>query len=645
MSRENLPTFVFIGQPNCGKSTLFNSIAGLKGEVSNFPGTTVKHAHSKVNIKGKIFQIIDLPGTYSLNPSDEAEREVLNHLFLEKVDLIINIIDASLLNRSLELTLELMETGYPIVIALNMMDIAMKKGIKIDIEKLKRILGVPVIPIIATRGKGVKELLEVAEKEIRNPSKYKHPKLPKPVEEKIEEIANKLKDDIDLPFNRRFLAIKLIEGEKYFLSKIKLNRKIKEIIKETSHHLEDWHKLPPAEIISASRHHLSMKIAEEVSRVEHERRIGWEERLDEILMHPILGYPIMLIIFFIFFFFIFKVGNPLEELLYEPLFSLREFISLKFGSGLIYYLADGLVQGIGGGIAVVLPYFIPLIFGMSLLEDFGYLARVGFLMDTFIHHIGLHGKSFAPFILGFGCNVPAIMATRLLESRRDRIITSLLIPFIPCTARTTIILALIAFYLGPWAALAFYIFNLILIAIIGRILTFFFPSPSPGLILEIPSYKIPSLKSIAQKTYFKLKSFINFAWPILIAGSIFLSFIQYLGLDKSINSFLSPLIYNVLGLPKELGVTLIFGILRKELSLIMMLQALGVDAQNVLSAITPQQIVVFTVFLSLFIPCISTFTMIWKELGKKIAFISASLNIFVALIISILVRIIFQLIR
>ncbi|MCP2619553.1 ferrous iron transport protein B, partial [Candidatus Aminicenantes bacterium AC-335-K20] len=434
-------------------------------------------------------------------------------------------------------------------------------------------------------------------------------------------------------------------GEKYFLSKVKLNQRIKEIIKEISQHLKEWHKLPPAEVISANRHHLSMKIAEEVCRVEHKRRIGWEERLDEILMHPILGYPIMFIIFFIFFLFIFKIGNPLEELLYVPLYNLREFISLKFGSGLIYYLLDGLIQGIGGGIAVVLPYFIPLIFGMSLLEDFGYLARVGFLMDTFIHRIGLHGKSFAPFILGFGCNVPAIMATRLLESRRDRIITSLLIPFIPCTARTTVILALIAFYLGPLPALAFYFFNLILIGIIGRILTFFFPSPSPGLILEIPSYKIPSFKSIAQKTYFKLKSFINFAWPILIAGSIFLSFIQYLGLDKSINSFLSPLMYNILGLPKELGVTLIFGILRKELSLIMMLQALGVNAQNVLSVISPQQIIVFTVFLSLFIPCISTFSIIWRELGKRIAFISASLNISIALIVSILVKVIFQFIR
>ncbi len=640
MSKGTFPTIVFIGQPNCGKSTLFNSIAGLKGEVSNFPGTTVKHAHSRVNIKGKIFQIVDLPGTYSLNPSDEAEREVLNHLFTERVDLIINVIDASILSRSLELTLELLETGYPLVIALNMMDIAEKKGIRIDVKKLEKILGIPVIPTIALRGKGISELLDIAEKKIEEPTKYQHPKWSKPVEEKIEELAKKLSTKPDSPVKKRFLAIKLIEGERYFLDKIKIDDKIKDKIKVISKDLEEWHNLPSSEIISASRHHLSMKIAEEVSRVEHGRKIGWEERIDEIVMHPFLGYPIMLLVFFAFFFFIFKVGSPLEELLFGPLNSLRDFISLKLGSGLIYYLVDGLAQGIGGGLAIVLPYFIPLVFGMSLLEDFGYLARVGFLMDTFMHRIGLHGKSVAPLILGFGCNVPAIMATRLLENKRDRIITALLIPFIPCTARTTVILALIAFYLGPWWALIFYVFNLLLIALIGRIITLFFPSPSAGLILEIPSYKMPSFKSIAQKTYFKLKSFINFAWPILIVGSIILSFLQYLGVDKLINSVLSPIVFNVLGLPKELGTTLIFGILRKELSLIMMLQALGVNAENILSVISPQQIVVFTVFLTLFIPCVSTISMLWREIGKKIALLSAGLNIAVALVISFLVKII-----
>jgi ferrous iron transport protein B len=278
---------------------------------------------------------------------------------------------------------------------------------------------------------------------------------------------------------------------------------------------------------------------------------------------------------------------------------------------------------------------------MAFLEDLGYLARAGFLLDTFMHRIGLHGKSVSPFILGFGCNVPAVLSTRILESPRDRTITSLLIPFIPCSARTSIILALVAFYLGPAWALGFYFFNILLVAMIGRLLSLFFKDPSPGLILEIPSLKAPSLMSMARKTYLELKSFVKFAWPLLVAGSIVLSLLQFLALDKILNAAFSPLVVHGLGLPQSLGITLIFGFLRKELSLIMMLQALGVEYKNLLTVITREQILVFTVFVSFFIPCLSTFAILWKETGKKIAFLSAGLSVTVAIAVSLLVRLLF----
>jgi ferrous iron transport protein B len=357
-------------------------------------------------------------------------------------------------------------------------------------------------------------------------------------------------------------------------------------------------------------------------------------------MHPLLGYLIFIAIFFSFFFIIFKVGSPLEGLLLKPLNSLRHSLAQGLGSGLLYYLADGLFQGIGGGVAIVLPYFIPLLFLMSFLEDVGYLARAGFLMDTFMHRIGLHGKSVSLFILGFGCNVPAIMSTRILESRRDRIITSLLIPFIPCSARTTIILALVAFYLGPLWALGFYLFNMILVALLGRLITLFFKTPSPGLILEIPSLKIPSLKSMMNKTYFQLRSFLQFAWPVLVLGSIILGLFQYLNFDRVINIILSPLVEKGLGLPRELGVTLVFGFLRKELSLVMMLQALGVTYQNLMAVISKEQLIVFTVFISFFIPCLSTVAVLWKEVGRKVAFLSMGLNTAVAVVVSFLTRLV-----
>jgi ferrous iron transport protein B len=356
-----------------------------------------------------------------------------------------------------------------------------------------------------------------------------------------------------------------------------------------------------------------------------------------------LGYIILIGVFLAFFFVIFKVGNPLEELLLGPLNGLRNFLADQLESGLLFYLAEGLIQGIGGGVAIVLPYFIPLLFLMSLLEDIGYLARASFLMDTFMHRIGLHGNSVSPFILGFGCNVPAVVSTRILGSRRDRIITSLLIPFVPCSARTTIILALVAFYLGPLWALGFYVFNIFLLGVLGRILSFFYKQPSPGLILEIPTLRLPSVKNMAKKTYIQLKAFVKFAWPILIAGSVVLALMQYFQLDTYVNLVLSPLVEKALGLPEELGVTLVFGFLRKELSLVMMLQALGVSYQDLMNVITYQQMVIFVVFISFFIPCLSTVAIIWREVGRKIALLSIALNTGVAIVISLVMRLILKL--
>ncbi|MFC2161494.1 ferrous iron transport protein B [Acidobacteriota bacterium] len=643
MTKHNsFPEVIFLGQPNCGKSTLFNALAGLKAETSNFPGTTVKHTHSKVNFYGKILNIIDLPGTYSLNPSDEGENVALRHLFVEKPDLIINVVDASLLGRSLELTLELIELEHPMVVALNMMDLAEKKGVKIDPKKLEQLIGVPVIPVIATHGRGVKELIDASFDILDEGSRASHLDWSRDVEEKIEELSNILPEDFPVVANKRFTAVKMIEAGKLIFDDIleEINPNLKSSLKIIRDDLEKRHDAPAYEVIAAERHHLAFKLSEECSHVIRGRRQNWIERVDDILMHPFFGYIILLAVFFAFFFVIFKVGNPLEELLLNPLNHLRVYLSRALGGSVIFYILDGLTQGIGGGIAIVLPYFIPLLFMMSILEDIGYLSRASFLMDTFMHRIGLHGKSVSPFILGFGCNVPAIMSTRTLESRRDKILTSLLIPFIPCSARTTIILALIAFYLGPVWALSFYVGNILLVGILGRLFSLFLKSPSPGLILEIPSLKVPSLKNITRKTYVQLISFIKFAWPVLIVGSVILGLMQFFKLDGVVNLILSPFVETIMGLPKELGVTLVFGFLRKELSLVMMLQALGVSYQDVLTVITKDQLVIFTVFISFFIPCLSTVAILWKEIGRKIAFLSMGLNITVAIILSLIVRLI-----
>jgi ferrous iron transport protein B len=641
LSKKNsYPDIIFIGQPNSGKSALFNAIAGLKAETSNFPGTTVKHTHSKVNVEGRILNIIDLPGTYSLNPSDATDRVALTHIFAEKPDLIINVVDASILGRSLEFTLELLELGYPMIVALNMVDLAERKGMDIDAQKLEKRLGVPVVMTVASHGRGIAEMLEAAVRRLEMSGAGAEIEWSRDVEEKIEELEKNLPADFPIVANKRFTAVKMIEAGNLFFDKMlgEINPILKQKLDKIRKELEDMHNAPAFEVIAAERHHQGLKTFEECCQVKRGRTTTLLERIDDIIMHPVLGYFILLVVFLAFFFFIFQVGSPLEELLLRPFEKLRVFLSLNLGDSALFFLLDGLLQGVGGGVAIVLPFFIPLLFLMSLLEDIGYLSRASFLMDTFMHRIGLHGKSVSPFILGFGCNVPAIISTRILESKRDRILTSLLIPFVPCSARTMVILALVAFYLGPLWAIGFYVFNILLLGIIGKVISLFFKSPSPGLILEIPSLKVPSIGNILRKTFFQVKSFVKFAWPILIIGSVVLAILQFLNFDETINIILSPLVHGALGLPEELGVTLVFGFLRKELSLIMMLQALGTSYQDLMSVISRQQLIIFTVFISFFIPCLSTVATLWKEVGRKIAFLSMGLNIAVAVILSLIVR-------
>ncbi len=642
MSQPEVPTVIFIGQPNSGKSTLFNSIAGPKAETSNFPGTSIKHTHSRVAIDGRLVDVVDLPGTYSLCTSDPAEQVVLTHLFSERPDLVINVIDASTLSRGLELTLELVELGYPMVIALNMIDVAERKGIELEAGQIERRLGVPVVPTIAAHGRGVRELLDRAFDVLDRGQTLKPPRFSDDVETPVAEVERLLPAGFPVFSNGRFTAIKLVETAGHacgdFLGEVEPG--LREAVDGARRAIETDRGAPAYEVISAERHHQAMKLAEESSRVLHGRRMTWDKKVDAVLMHPVFGYVILAAVFVAFFVIIFKVGNPLETLLLGPFDALMAALAARLGDGLLFHLAEGLIQGIGGGVAIVLPYFLPLLFLMAALEDFGYLARAGFLLDAFMHRIGLHGKSVSPFILGFGCNVPAVVSTRILESRRDRVLTSLLIPFIPCSARTTIVLALVAFYLGPLWAMGFYVMNILIVALLGWIISRFLKEPSPGLILEIPSLKAPRPGAILRKTWLQVHSFIRFAWPLLIAGSLVLSLLGYFRADGWINSVLAPLVVKGLGLPQELGVTLVFGFLRKELSLIMMLQALGVDYQSLMTVISREQIVVFTVFVSFFIPCLSTCAILWKEIGRKWAVLSVGLSVGVALVLSWAVRLI-----
>ncbi len=627
--------FALIGQPNCGKSTLFNQVAGYKAETGNFSGTSVTSTVSKVRVSGKVVELVDLPGTYTLAGTNPAEREVFNYLASHSVDAIINVVDASHLAQGLELTLELLELQRPVVVALNMMDEARRVGLAIDGPKLQELMGVPVLPMIARRGRGVRDVFTTA---LRNGEKkidaQRIPFGPE-VDECVVSLAKCL-DGAAEPLPKTTAAIKLIEGDSALEKQVvERQPEVGPLIRQTRSFLESKHGEEAIWIFGGERHARAARIAQ-ATVSQGERRLTWRDRLDDVLLHPILGYAALVLILYVFFQAVYRVGSFLET----PLIKLFDAVTIQLqgvlaGLPFLSFVGTGVLQGIAGGVAIVLPYLTPFLLGLGLLEDIGYLPRVAFLMDALMHRLGLHGKAIVPFILGYGCNVPAVMSTRILEDKRDRIVAAALSTLVPCAARLAVVFGLVAFYLGPNAALLIYLFNLFVIALVAKLLTRILPEETPGLIMEMPVYRMPTLRSLVAKAWFRIREFIVEAWPILIAGSIVLALLNYFNLAQFFNVLFRPLSW-ILGLPQQVGVPLIFGVLRKELSLIMLHQALG--GVELKDALTAAQMVTFSVFVVFYIPCLATLTVIKKELGGRAMGAIAGMTIVIATLAALLAR-------
>jgi len=298
-------------------------------------------------------------------------------------------------------------------------------------------------------------------------------------------------------------------------------------------------------------------------------------------------------------------------------------------------------MGLAGGVAIVLPYLIPFLLGLAILEDTGYLPRLAYILDSFMHRIGLHGKSVLPLILGYGCSVPAVMSTRILESEKDRRITATLTSFIPCSARTVVIFGLVAAFMGPIWALVIYLLNIFVIVVIGTVLAKRMKGASPGLVLEIPDLSLPDVKTLLAKTWLALKEFITIAWPLLIASSIVLGVLEWGNAADSINALLSPLTVWMLGLPAAVGMTLVFGVLRKELTLVMLVQALGTTDIN--TVMTTQQLLTFTLFVVFYVPCIATIAVLAKQMGWRGAAAISGFTVVVAVVVSVSGRVLYSL--
>ena len=559
---------VLIGLPNCGKSTLFNQVSGYKAETGNFSGTTVTFTESRVRVAGEIIELVDLPGAYSLEEGSPAEKEAARYLDSRDVDVIINVADSTQLASVLSLTLELTALHKPMILALNMVDEAARMGLHINAEGLSQALSVPVLPLVASKGRGVKGL---------------------------------------------------------FLKALELGKRKAEPGRPNT-------GVPQA---AEERHMLAVDLSQKfVTR--GERRVIWRDQLDNILLHPVWGYVIMLAVLYLFFQVVYGIGKITEP----PLLALFDWLMKgalsPFAAGsFLAQIILGILQGIAAGVAIVLPYLLPFLLGLGVLEDVGYLPRVAFLMDAFMHRIGLHGKAIVPFILGYGCNVPAVMSTRTLEEPRDRYIAAALATLVPCAARLAVVFGLVAFYLGPVAAFALYLFNLLVIAATGKILSKLSPEDTPGLIMEMPTYRVPTLKNVFGKSWFRVREFIIEAWPVLIAGSAVLAVLNYFNGASIFNGLVRPVTW-LIGLPAEVGVPLIFGILRKELSLVMLSQALG--TANFGAALSSEQMLVYATFVMFYLPCLATLAVLRRELGTRAMLMISALTVVVALLAALLVR-------
>ncbi len=611
-------TIGLAGNANVGKSVIFNALTGMNQIIGNWPGKTVELAEGSFDYKGKHIRVVDLPGIYSL--STYSQEEIVSREFIAEAhpDVVINVVDATVLERNLYFTLQLRELGAPLVVALNLIDLAMKEGLSIDEQKLSELLGVPVVRTSGAAGKGLDTLIDaclsVAGKQPANLIHYG-----KEVEAALTSLSEEV-GRIPLPaklahYPARFIAIKLLEHDTEVTRQCVDYTRLTTLASELSGQLEQIHGETGAGIIAAERYSTCARFT---AAAVHKPKRGEEtggDRLDRVLLHHFFGWIVLVIAMFAVFGIIFIIGGKASAGL-DRLSAWMQtgFMHLPIVSWLRDFLWNGLIQGVLAGVSVALPYIVPFYIILAFLENSGYLARMAFLTDSIMHRMGLHGKAFMPLILGFGCNVPAVLGTRIMERDRDRFITGVLATLVPCSARTIVILGLVGAFMGFWPALSLYVISLLIIFIVGRTLNRFIPGTNPGLIMEMPKLKWPPLRITMKQTWFRLKDFVKFAFPIIVGGSVVLYAVQKLGWLTAITNWAAPFTHGFLGLPPITLVVLIFGILRKELALIML--AALMHTQNLALVMSARQMYVFALIVMLYIPCVSTIAALRREFGK-----------------------------
>ena len=662
-----------IGNPNCGKTSLFNYASGAHARVGNYSGVTVDATTATAEMEGYTFQLTDLPGTYSLSCYSPEELYVRQHLATEHPDIVINVLDASNLERNLYLTTQLVDMNLRVVCALNMFDEFEKRGDSLDLNILSTLFGVPMIPTSFKTGRGVKELfhtvIEVFEDQNIH-TRHIHINYGHEIEDGITHIQTFLKADEHLrtQFSTRYLAIKLLEHDT-------------EVIHYVESHVESEHRSEDRKRLMATRDYAGARVLEETG-VDSETAImdakygfihgalaeagfttGTKKdtyktthRIDNLLSNKYLGFPIFFLILYVMFQVTFTLGQYPMDWIEAGVAWLGEWIGTSMHEGpLRSMLVDGIIGGVGS-VIVFLPQILILYFFISFMEDSGYMARAAFIMDKLMHRMGLHGKSFIPLVMGFGCNVPAVMATRTVESRRSRLITMMIIPFMSCSARLPIYIMIVGtFFAAQWRStilVSLYAIGILVSIIVSRILsTFVIKGEDTPFVMELPPYRWPTAKAIGRHTWEKGKEYLKKMGGIILVASIIVWALSYFGpssssavgtadnmetsylgrAGKAVTPLFAPQHFNW-----KLDVSLIAGVGAKEIvASTMGVLYSGDDSfgdddtfsednskythlRQLMSAdgITPLIAFAYLLFVLLYFPCLATIVAIKNETGK-----------------------------
>ena len=640
--------FALIGNQNCGKTTLFNQLTGSNQHVGNFPGVTVDQKMGEIQTKsGQTGSVVDLPGIYSLRPYTNEEIVTRDFLLNEKPDGIINIIDATNIERNLYLTLQLIDLHIPMVLALNMMDEVRSNGGSINIKKMSEQLGIPVLPISAIKNEGVEELIHTAFRVAQNketPKVYDFCE-PGPIHRCIHGLYHQVEDHAKkLGINGRFAAMKLIEGDESVIWRLKLSQNEMDMVEHSIIEMERDSGLDRNAAIAEMRYTFIEKLCKDtVVKCQISKEYLRSQRIDSVLTNRYLALPVFAgIMLFIFWMTFGSVGAFLSDFLSAGIDKLASWVDY----GLTVYginpvvkslVVDGVFAGVGSVLSF-LPVILVLFFFLSILEDSGYMARIAFVMDTLLRKIGLSGRSFVPMLIGFGCSVPAVMASRTLYSERDRNMTIMLVPYISCSAKIPIytvftaavercvgVLVMALLYFGGMAV------GVIMALIFKKIL--FRGKPMP-FVMELPNYRFPSLKSVLLLMWEKARDFIERAFTIIFVATIIIWFLQTfdaqlnVAVDSAqslltmIGQWLAP-IFAPLGFSDwRISTALITGISAKEAVVSTLSVLLGTSSAGVSGAIgglfTPLSAASFLTFTLLYTPCVAAIAAIRREMNSTV---------------------------